>query len=219
MPVKPGMNVDLFFDRPPLKWAPLGALVYQVESDRITLCQTSPPLEPSHVGQAVKISFVSVEEGTVRRLGFEAVIAELIRDYRLVSGDMVPAVVLERRGGPEEINLRRNFRVRPPRDSGIEMTIYRNRYEVLDLSLMGLRYRQPARESAPKPTDRLDLRLRLEGRVHAIKARVVRISAMPNPNSRSVAVAFLELRPDIEAVLWKTIFAIDRENLSRRASP
>jgi hypothetical protein len=42
---------------------------------------------------------------------------------------------------------------------------------------------------------------------------------MPSPNSRSVAVAFLELRPEIEAVLWKTIFAIDRENLSRRASP
>jgi hypothetical protein len=47
-------------------------------------------------------------------------------------------------------HLRRNFGPAAP-GHGIELTIYRNRYEVLDLSLMGLRYRQPARESAPKP--------------------------------------------------------------------
>jgi hypothetical protein len=57
------MNVDLFFDRPPLRWAPLGALVYQVEGDRSPLPDLAAA-RASHVGQPVKISCFG-QEGNV----------------------------------------------------------------------------------------------------------------------------------------------------------
>jgi hypothetical protein len=214
MPIKPGMTVDIYFDRPSMQEAPLDALVYHVEGKRIILSQTSPPIFPPHVGQPVKISFVSSGESHVRRVGFAAVVSGLVEDFPLVSGELVPAVALDREQKVEEINLRRNFRVRPAKDSGLELTIYRNRYDIIDLSLMGLSFSQSLRQDPWKATDKIELRLRLDGRIHPLKARVVRVSTLPH--ARAVAVAFLELGKETEAILWKTIFAIDRENLSRR---
>lgn len=208
------MHVDVCFDPPSVRQAPLGAIVYAVDEGRFILSQTSPELPAALAGQTVQLSLISTEGGLVRRIGFPALISGFLADYELSSGDRVHAVRLERQAEPVEVNLRRNVRVRTASDSGVGLMIYRNRYSLIDLSLMGLCFSQPLREAAPKPDDRLPLRLSLEGRVLPLRARVVRVST--KPHTRTVALAFLEVGPEAEALLWKTIFRIDRENLTRR---
>ena len=214
MPIKPGMHVDVCVDRPAKRPAPLGAVVFAVDGGRITLSQTSPELPVSLAGQTVQVSLISLEGGSARRLGFPALICGFVRDYALSSGERVPAVLLDRQAEAVEINLRRDVRVRPTGESGVGLMVYRNRYPIMDLSLMGLSFSQPLGERAWKPEDKLPLRLSLEGKALALRARVVRVTE--KARVRIVALAFLEVGPDAEALLWKTIFRIDRENLCRQ---
>jgi hypothetical protein len=214
MPIKAGMSVEVSFERSSGKRAPLGALVYAVDGERIILSQTSPEIAPALVGQPVQITLVSTEGDRARRFGFSALITGFVEDYSLASGEKVPAVLMNRQTEPVEMNLRRNVRVRPGKDSGVGLMIYRNGYEIVDLSLMGLSFSQPFREKALNPEEKLPLRLSLEGKALALQARVVRVST--KAHARVVAMAFLEVKPQTESLLWKTIFRIDRENLSRR---
>jgi hypothetical protein len=214
MPIKPGINVEVSFERAAGKHAPLGALVYAVDGERIVLSQTSPEILPGLAGQKVQISLVSTEGDLAKRFGFSALIAGFVEEYSLASGEKVPAVLVDRQTEPLEMNLRRNVRVRPGKDSGVGLMIYKNGYEIVDLSLMGLSFSQPLREKALNPEEKLPLRLSLDGKVHALRAKVVRVST--RAHARIVAMAFLELKQETEDLLWKTIFAIDRENLSRR---
>ena len=212
MSLKPGLNIDLSFNRTQVKQ--VRAVIYDVDGKRIILSQTSPAIPSSRVGEPVHLSFISSKGDRVRRIGISAVVSGIIRNYELSSGATVHAVVLEQKTNPREINLRGHFRVRLHRDSGIDLIIDEKKYTLIDLSLMGLSFVQPLWQTAPKPADRIRLRLDLKGKSIHLTASVVRVCS--TAKARSIAVTFSGLTGEMEGLLWKHIFAMDRQNISCR---
>ena len=213
MSIKPGTSVDIDLDPTAEVAKHLKALVYEATGKRLILSQTSPPIPPPPPGGILYVTYITRKENRARRMGFPATISGFGEDYALWSGRRVPTIIVEMEREPEETSLRRGFRIRTPRNSGLMLTIGGRNYVILDISLTGVDFIQPLWQPAFKPTDFLECRLKIDGQSYPLKARVVRVSE--TVVSRRIAAAFISLGSEVRPVLSRKILQLEREDLSR----
>ncbi len=209
MSIKPGTSVEITLDRSSEEGEPLRAHVYEVEGKRLILSQTTPPITPP---RGLYVTYVVEQGDKARRMGFSAAVSALEERYALASGTQVPAVIVERKGKPEEASLRKGFRIRTPSDSGLSLTIGGRRYVIYDISLTGMNFIQPLAEPAFKAPQPLEGRFTIDGQRYPLTVRVVRV--VEAAGARRVAVAFLNTLREMQPILSRKILLLERRELS-----
>jgi hypothetical protein len=213
MSMKPGISVSVNLDPSSASGNSLKAVIYDVKGKRLVLSQTSPPLLPPPPKGPVDISYIMGKGNSARRFGFSARVSGFGNDYELSSGMRVPTIIVEMNHDPEATSLRRGFRIRTPRSSGLTLTIQARNYPIFDISLIGLNFLQPAHQPPFKPSTELACRLNIDGRNFLIKARVIRVTEIDS--IRHIAAVFVHLGKDLQPVLSRKILQLEREDLSR----
>jgi hypothetical protein len=217
MSIKPGNIVEIIIDSLSargFRGTPLKAHVYDVTETQLILSQTSPAIVTPGTKRPAYISYIITQEGSTRRLGFSAMISEFDGQYQLASGSPVPALIAEMTTKPKEASLRRGFRVRPPRESAISLTIGERELAILDISVSGLRFIQLLSDVPFKPAQMLPCLLRVDGQLYPLTARVIRVTN--TRISRHVAAVFVETDKGLDPVLARKILMLEREELSRK---
>ena len=212
MSIKPGTSVEIDLDPTSEGSKPLRALVYEVTGKRLILSQTSPPILPPSPKAPLYITYISRKGNRARRMGFSAAVSGFDDDYALLSGIRVPTIVVDMKREPEEASMRKGFRVRPPSNSGLSLTIHGRNYIIFDISLAGLNFIQPLWQLAFKPADSLECRLNIDGQSYPVKARVVRVSK--TSTSRQIAATFISMGKEMQPVLSRKILLLERRELS-----
>jgi len=211
MSIRPGLIVEITLDRLS-RVGHLKALIYDVEGTRLTISQTSPPILSSHTKRYITISYIFKKGKRTRRLGFSAVISDFIKNYELSSGTHVPALIVDIKSEPEDMSLRRSFRVQPRYDSGLILTIRGKIYSIADISLSGLSFTQPLFHGSFRPSDLLDFELSIDRESYTVRGSVIRVSE--TVRSRLVSIVFKDMGTDIEKALGTKIIMIERQILS-----
>jgi hypothetical protein len=212
MPIKPGTTVSINLDPSSERAKPLKALIYEVKGKRLILSQTSPPVLPPLPKKPVYISYLARKGDSERRLGFSAVVSGFGDDYPLSSGIRVPTIIVEMEQEPEETSLRKGFRIRAPRNSGLLLAIRGRNYLIFDISLTGVNFIQSPLQPPFKPSEVLECQLNIDGQSYPLKATVVRVSE--TAASRRIAAAFTNIGKEIQPVLSKKILLLERKELS-----
>ena len=114
---------------------------------------------------------------------------------------------------PKQISLRKGFRIRPPGGSGISLVIGGREFEIMDISLTGVRFVQGFSLNSTEPADRLECRLNIDGQYYPVEAKVIRVFQISSP--RQVAAVFVKMRNDLQTVLSRKILMLERKQLSR----
>ncbi|MHB8772242.1 MAG: PilZ domain-containing protein [Syntrophales bacterium] len=211
MSIKPGTSVEITLDRWSEGGEPLRAHVYEVEGKRLILSQTTPPIIPPPP-RVLYVTYVVEQGDKARRMGFTAAVSALEEGYALVSGQQVPAVIVVRKGEPEEASLRKGFRIRTPSNSGLSLTIGGRRYVIFDISLTGMNFIQPLADHAFKAPESLDCRFTIDGQRYPLTVRVVRVAE--TAGARRVAVTFLNTVKEMQPILSRKILLLERRELS-----
>lgn len=213
MSMKPGSSVEISLDSTSAGAAPLKALIYDVAEKRLILSQTSPPITPSPIEKPVHLSYIVREGNSMRRFGCSAVISGFGDNYRLSSGVRVPTLIVDIPHEPKEISLRKGFRVRPPRQGGISLTIGERKHPILDISLTGINFIQRFSDPPFKTAGKLECTLTIDGQSYPLEVRVIRVSK--TAAALHVAAVFVEMNRALQPVLSKKILMREREELSR----
>jgi hypothetical protein len=214
MSIKPGTSVEINLDPTSEGVKPSKALVYEATGKRLILSQTSPPILPPPPKGPLYVTYITRKGDRTRRMGFPAIVWGFGDDYALWSGRRVPTIIVEMEREPEVTSMRRGFRIRTPRNSGLTLIIRGRSYVIFDISLTGVDFIQPLWQPAFKPPDFLECRLNIDGRNYPLKARVVRVSE--TVVSRRIAAAFLSLGSEVQPVLSRKILLLERRELSRQ---
>ena len=212
MSIEPGTSVEIDLDLTSEGARHLKALVYEAAGKRLILSQTSPPTRPLPPKARLYIAYVTRMGNRARRMGFPATVLEFGDDYALLSGMRVPTIIVEMEREPEEASLRKGFRIRPPSDSGLTLTIRGRNYVIFDISLTGVNFFQPFPQPAFKPPNSFECQLDIDGQIYPLVARVVRVSE--TSVSRQIAATFISMGKEMQPVLSRKILLLERRELS-----
>jgi hypothetical protein len=183
------------------------SMVYDQAGKKLIIAQTDPFLLSDNKGKTITISFLTLEKGEPIRYGFQAKLVELIRDYALNPSQSVPAVVVVQKTGLEPYNLRMFYRIQPPSDFGLWMSIFDQPVSIIDVSIGGAIAAAPA---VPAP----DFKYEIEGLL-----KVTLTIDDENPKGRRtlqiVAMEFCDRTPELDRTLGEKILNIQRELRSK----
>jgi hypothetical protein len=219
MSIKPGLNTRIVTDVDVIKERIIvkGSTVYDVREPTVILAQTNPPVLKSMLHKEVIVTYLV---NTVR-YGFATELIEFI-DYRLGSGQ-VKALVVKRTGPEIPYSVRMSYRVGPTGQSKISMSVFANNVDVIDISLGGAKFAY----SMPfliEPDDFAQIGLEIDGRVHALEARILRTWQGDLEGDRKDfwfgSTEFINMgSTTTEPVLLRKIRSIERESRQNAASP
>jgi hypothetical protein len=108
--------------------------------DRMIVAQTDPPISRTHLGKELFVTFLDRSDGQPRRFGFPAIVVEFIKEFELSSLLKVQALVLKKAGAFEEYNLRMFYRLEPPTDCGIRISVDGKGVNLIDISIGGAKF-------------------------------------------------------------------------------
>ncbi len=191
------------------------SLIYDVSDLTIILAQTDPPIHRSMLGKEVIVTYLVKEQEGAVRYGFPVRIHDIVDNYRLASAQATKAVLGIRTGDPAPYSIRMFFRVEPTSTSGIEMSIYEKKVNVLDISLGGAKisYRRNLRleEGAV-----VEVNFDIDDKAYNIHATVLRIWEGDNERLRRelefASIKFEDVSKRLELVLSRKIRVIERES-------
>jgi len=195
MSIRPGLIIEITLDRLS-RVGHLKALIYDVEGTRLTISQTSPPILSSHT-KKIHNYFLYLQEGKE-----DAAPWLFSRDFRFykklwaIFRNACPALIVDIKSEPEDMSLRRSFRVQPRYDSGLILTIRGKIYSIADISLSGLSFTQPLFHGSFRPSDLLDFELSIDRESYTVRGSVIRVSE--TVRSRLVSIVFKDMGTDIE---------------------
>ncbi len=223
--IRPGEKLDLILrssdDREDLLLGITTVYYASSSSHRIIVAQTSPPILKSMIGTTIEASFLTrTEEFDCQRLGFRAVVLNILPNYQLHGGGAGEAVELEYLGGPYERNLRYNFRVEPIVEHPVDLTIFGNneRLNVFDVSAGGLcftrRTSNQCRNIEVGDTLRLSVNLSERERLQ-LDSRVVR--KFYKGHIEYIGVRFSNMQTKDKQILLSALNRIQRIKLRKRS--
>lgn len=218
-----GINVDIVLENEMNQSNAhfMKALVYDIEGRRITVSQTSPALDRHFLDRRIVVSFLSKIGNRNLRFGFPAKLIELISHYKIASGQMVEALVLQQHESPKSMDYRMYFRVKPGLHSNINLFIQDQHREegvsLLDISLGGAKFICP-RNFSFGAGDRIKIRLTIDRTAFDLEA-LVRDLWTPLDGSTGQKIQYVSIEFDydhsqLETVLGKAIMDTERQLLS-----
>jgi hypothetical protein len=214
--IEPGLLIRIVVDVDEKKGTTdvRGSMVYDVDGKQLIIAQTDPPIQESRLNHTVVVAYLVKERNDQIRYGFYARISGLKKDYTLSSMQTVDAVELARQSNPERHSLRLSYRVQPPSYAGMEMFIYGQKVNILDISLGGARIshnKPPAFEKRSMVT----VVLAIDGTDYEVDAMIARKWEPENERFHNtleiVALEFAAMKIGLTNILSKKIFNIQRE--------
>jgi len=214
--IRPGLTIKVVIDIDNLREMTdvRSSTIYNISGKQIIIAQTDPPILKSRLNQPVIITYLTREGGEPVRYGFHANITDFIKDYELMSSQKVNAVKVVQKNLPTVHNLRLFYRLEPPSNSGIEMYIYSNQANILDISLGGAKisHNRANRFDIGKPIKAIIV---IDGREFQVDAMVLRTWAPEDPRMISslefIALEFLSPGAEFKNILGRKIVDIQRE--------
>ena len=215
MDIKPGLNVRIVteIDETTDRISAKASKVYDVDSQKIILAQTDPPILKSMLHKDIVITYMVSKNDVTARHGFRATILEFI-DYGLDSNEMVKALVVRSTGDARPYSIRRFYRVIPTSRSGLSMIIRGQPVNVLDISLGGAKISHDEHINL-EPDTVANVSMDMNRKTYIVKARILRvwdrISEGFKNDVRFAALEFLDIDKSVELVLAQKIRDMERE--------
>lgn len=193
------------------------ALIYDIESTKITISQTSPSLNRNFLNRRVLVTFLYNTGKRVLRFGVPARLTDLVTNYQIGSNSNVEALVLKKTGEAEPIDFRMHFRVKLPSQSDISLYIKEEKINLIDISLGGAKFSCPPSLSF-RYGDPVKLKLVIGPHAFVLEARVRNViqpqDYSANRTLQYIGIEFDHDNKQMEAVLGKAIMDIERQLLS-----
>ena len=221
MNIAPGSNVDIVIDFDWLKEAidVRKATAYDLDDERMILSQPSPPIATYSIGKRVKVTYLVRKADGPVRYAITGKLVDIVRDYKLSGSDTAEAIVVNQEPGHERFNLRRYYRLKPPPDSGITLSLNGEEGNIVDISAGGAKFTH-SKNRPLKPKQMVKLKLGVEEQGSDVEAEVVRTMPVSGRMARkleTVAVQFFNLNREMKNLLSKKILDIDRKMRYREA--
>ena len=191
--------------------------IYDVAGKKMILAQSTPIVLPSHLKRDILMTYLQNKDCHYTRLGFKAKIIDIIDQYKIEPGKLLPAIVVEQAEAPQSVNLRLHFRLQLPYDSGLTMQVNGENENIIDISIGGAKI---ILEIAKKPTpqDRLKLKLCIDDREFSLDAVVLRSWPPIDEEGRKdlyyMTMQFLNAGTELAQILGRKIFSIERKLLA-----
>jgi hypothetical protein len=166
------------------------------------------------------ITFLVKRTENVARWGFQATFSQIRTDFKLESGELVFAVVMELPNGSvaeTAYDLRMFYRVKAPPRCGIQVCLAETPLQLIDFSAAGLRFNH-RRDLDLKIGQTVSLRLFIDGEAHDAEVRIVRQFTPPHDQKKPIVCSCVELaNPSRRLVnrLTKKVLDVERFHLSR----
>lgn len=218
MNIGPGSNIDLILEMDPVaeKIDVRRANVYDVEGERFTLSQTTPPIRPSDVGKDTRLTRLTRRGNQLVRLGFSGKLSEIIRDYPLSDSRSVQALIIRKTSALDTYNLRMHYRVRPGADWPGRFAVNDNAVSLLDISLGGASFSHGGENTFEHGRKIRLIYANPDGTEHPMDAEVKRIWTPRDARGAGrecVAVKFLGLGKELERELGRELMELQRAAL------
>jgi len=220
--LKAGMPLDIVFENEINQSNAhyMKAVVYDFNNNFITISQTSPALNKRFLNRRVLTTFLVNIEHRVLRFGFPGLLADLIGDYPMSSGNTVEALLIKKLAQPEPTDFRMYFRVKPPLNTDLSLFLEEEKVNLLDISIGGAKFTYPKRHIF-LPGETVKFKLIIGEAIFNIDAGVRNVRepyiAAANKNIQYVSVQFQHDDKKMEASLGKAILDIERNLLAKGA--
>jgi hypothetical protein len=207
-PIRPGLSIDIVDRERHMK-----SMIYDVTNRRIIIAQTTPPLTKYNLNREISLTFLIREDGKPVRYGVQAKVTDFVANYRLSSSE-VAAVGLEQRTRLDIYNLRLDFRVRPPADSGLTIEWKGRRLNIIDISVGGFQFSYRG-DNLPEIYEEVKIALIIDEYFLELTAKLLRITKplAHDPELHYVGAKFVGSSRDYERYLMKKILEIQRKLL------
>lgn len=216
MNIRPGLNINIVIHIDHMRETiDVGnSIIHEVQDDLLIVAQTDPPISRTRLGQEIFVTFLERSSGKVGRFGFPATVAGFIRDYELSSAVKVQALALRMAGDADEYNLRMFFRLEPPGNCGLKISIHGNPVNLIDVSIGGARFSYEKSHRLNVGEDVI-LTLVIDTTAYSLNGRVRRMWEPENDRIRKTiamaSVQFIDMEPQVKNVLARKIRDIERE--------
>ncbi|OPY03120.1 MAG: PilZ domain protein [Syntrophorhabdus sp. PtaB.Bin047] len=216
MNIRPGLNINIIVNINHMReTVDVGnSIIHEMAGDRMIVAQTDPPISRTHLGKELFVTFLDRSDGQPRRFGFPAIVVEFIKEFELSSLLKVQALVLKKAGAFEEYNLRMFYRLEPPTDCGIRISVDGKGVNLIDISIGGAKFSHekvfPFEIGAP-----VKLSLYVDDVPYTVEAKVLRVWQPDNERIRKTvalaSVQFTDMEAHLKNVLARKIRDIERE--------
>ncbi len=226
--LKPGVSISLVVNTDIIREINdiRTSIIHDIKGDKLIIAQTDPALSTSRQNKTIIISFLTDDRENPVRYGFQAKIIEFIQEYRLSSSQTAPAITVQQKSAPERYNLRMFYRIQPPTDYGLKVSVNGQPMEIIDISIGG------AIVSATRAQDRefnfetgktVKVTLFLDGQNFNLEAQIKRI-IFPDDQKWSrelvfIALQFSDRNLELDRFLGGKIIEIQRELRSKGLEP
>jgi hypothetical protein len=221
MSIRPGLNVRIVTDIDVTKERVFvkGSTVYDVQEPVIILAQTDPPILKSMLHKKAIVTYLIKKKDKAVRYGFAAELVEFI-DYSLNSGQQVKALLARRTGPEKPYSIRMSYRVGTTGRSKISMSVFRNRVNIIDISLGGAKFTYGS-PLVLESDDTAPIGLEIGGKVYALEAHILRTWHGDYEGARRdlwfASAEFVNMSKMVERVLSSKIHDIERESRQKDA--
>ena len=223
--LKPGLPISLLFNanlNDEIKDI-RSSVIYSILGEKITIAQTDPLISVDQQNDTIMVSFVIQEKGNPVRYGFQGKLANFIEEYQLSSSKIVPAVIVLQKTIPEPYkNLRMFYRIQPPNNFGLLLTIFEQPVSIIDISLGGAIVSfspSPDLETDLEIGNTLKITLTIDEQNFGLEGVIKRIffpeDERWHEDLRFVALEFFGRTPVLNRALGEKILSIQRELRSK----
>ncbi len=218
--LKAGTPLDIVFEsevnQPNAHY--MKAVAYDYKSNVVTTSQTSPALNKHFLNRRVLITFLWNIENRVLRFGFPGLLADIISDYAMSSGNLVEALLITKLAEPEPTDFRMYFRVKPPSNTDLSLYLEEQKVNLLDISIGGAKF-TCSKNNIFSRGEKIKIKLIISDTVFNIDASIRNIREAASDTTRSklqyVSVEFFHADKKMQASLGKSIMDIERSLLSK----
>ncbi len=214
--IRPGLAVDIVVATDYKKEVTdvRRAVVYEIDSQKIILSQTTPPLGRFYLNRGVVMTYLVPGDSGSVRVGIFCKLSNII-SYHLVSSEKVRAVILEPKSGAELQNLRMHFRMKTRSGQNMSIAIDGQPMKLLDISVSGAMLSHYG-SLKTQPLEHVKLNLMVDGEPFQVDAKVVRIwrpyMDKQQRDLEYITIQFLGLNRRLNYLLGGKIFNMQRES-------
>jgi hypothetical protein len=137
MLIKPGTAIIIVVDPHPQRETTdvRRSIIYDILGGKIIIAQTDPPIGKKH--KAITVSALTRQRGEPVRYGFKVKIDNFIKEYRISTSQLVPAILVIPQTESQPCNLRACYRISPDSRSGLGLSLSWYPLNLLNISIGG----------------------------------------------------------------------------------